>query len=61
MQHACPEQDLTDLILVGARYGDLEDMEQALAQGVEVDRRDEQGRTGEQCMQSERNKFLLCV
>ncbi len=38
--------DLTDLLVEGARYGDLEDVQSALGQGVSVNERDEQGRTG---------------
>ncbi|KAK9814929.1 hypothetical protein WJX73_002227 [Symbiochloris irregularis] len=37
--------DLAELLLEGARYGDLEDCQQALDQGAKVDSRDSQGRT----------------
>ncbi len=40
------QQDLIDLLIDGARYGDLEDVESALAQNVGIDSRDEGGRTG---------------
>ena len=39
-------QEAAELLLDGARYGDLEDVSQALAGGASVDCRDEQGRTG---------------
>lgn len=38
--------DLTDLLVDGARYNDLEDVQEALQQGANIDSRDEQGRTG---------------
>ena len=39
--------ELVDLLIDGARYNDLEDVQNALSQGVSVDAQDEQGRTGE--------------
>lgn len=38
--------EIAELLLEGARYGDLEDCQQALDQGSDVDSRDSQGRTG---------------
>ena len=49
MEQTEQDSDLTDLLLEGARYGDLEDVEQALEQGAELDRTDAQGRTGRLC------------
>ena len=37
---------LVELLIEGARYNDLEDVQNALSQGVSVDAQDEQGRTG---------------
>ena len=39
--------ELVELLIAGARYNDLEDVQNALSQGVSVDAQDEQGRTGE--------------
>ena len=39
--------ELVELLIDGARYNDLEDVQNALSQGVSVDAQDEQGRTGE--------------
>ena len=39
--------ELVELLIEGARYNDLEDVQNALSQGVSVDAQDEQGRTGE--------------
>ena len=38
--------ELTTLLLEGARYGDQEDVQQALDSGADIESRDEQGRTG---------------
>ena len=38
--------ELVELLIEGARYNDLEDIQNALRQGVSVDAQDEQGRTG---------------
>lgn len=35
-----------ELLIDGARYGDMEDVEAALAQSVPIDSKDAQGRTG---------------
>ena len=45
MSQAPPEA--AELLLEGARYGDTDDVQQALGLGASVDCRDEQGRTGE--------------
>ena len=43
-----PHDDLVELLIDGARYGDVEDVEVALVRhGVAVDSKDEAGRTGE--------------
>jgi len=39
-------EELLDMLIDGARYGDLEDVENALSQGVDVNAQDEFGRTG---------------
>lgn len=45
-----PHDDLIELLIEGARYGDLEDVDSALVRhSVGVDTRDEAGRTGEWC------------
>ncbi len=52
MEQSAPAEgksDLVDLLIEGARYGDLEDLQSALRQGVSVDAQDEQGRTGAGC------------
>lgn len=52
MEHSAPAEstsDLVDLLIEGARYGDLIDIQSALRQGVSVDAQDEQGRTGAGC------------
>ena len=42
-----PHEHLVELLIDGARYGDLEDVESALTQHhVAVDSKDEAGRTG---------------
>lgn len=41
------ESELVELLIDGARYGDMDDVSSALSQGVPVDSRDEHGRTGE--------------
>lgn len=41
------ESELIELLIDGARYGDMDDVSSALSQGVPVDSRDEHGRTGE--------------
>ena len=51
VSQAIPAEELTELLLDGARYGDLDDVKQALSLGVSVDCRDDQGRTGE-CLQA---------
>jgi hypothetical protein len=38
--------ELLALLVDGARYGDAEDVQSALDQGVDVNSQDEQGRTG---------------
>lgn len=43
-----PHSELVELLIDGARYGDDEDVENALAQHVPVDSADSTGRTGEQ-------------
>ena len=40
------EESPSDLLILGARYGDMEDVELALAQNVSVDSQDSGGRTG---------------
>eukprot|EP00955_Chlamydomonas_euryale_P022549 238029-Chlamydomonas_euryale.AAC.12 len=42
-----PHDELVELLVDGARYGDLEDVDAALAQHVSVDSKDSTGRTGE--------------
>lgn len=39
-------EELLDMLIDGARYGDLEDVENALSKGVDVNSQDEFGRTG---------------
>ena len=38
--------EVVELLLDGARYGDVDEVKQALAQGASIDSADEQGRTG---------------
>lgn len=38
--------ELIELLVEGARYGDLEDVQSAIDQGVDVNSQDEHGRTG---------------
>lgn len=45
MESADTDEGLADLLIDGARYGDLEDVQQAIEQGAQVDWQDEQGRT----------------
>ncbi len=42
-------EDQIDLLVGGARYGDLEDVQSALEQGISPDLADDQGRTGSIC------------
>ena len=46
MVQAVNTPELAELLIEGARYGDLEDVKQALEQGAHIDCTDEQGRTG---------------
>jgi hypothetical protein len=41
-----PYQELVEYLVEGSRYGELEDVESALAQHVQVDSKDGAGRTG---------------
>eukprot|EP00798_Chlamydomonas_sp_ICE-L_P016354 gene16354-22554_t len=41
-----PHDELVSLLIDGARYGDMEDVESAIAQHVNVDSTDSEGRTG---------------
>ena len=43
---AATAEEIVDLLIDGARYGDLEDIREALQLGAPVDSTDEQGRTG---------------
>ncbi len=40
------DPELVALLVDGARYGDMEDVDSALAQGTPVDSKDAMGRTG---------------
>lgn len=40
------QEELVELLIDGARYGDMEDVEAALSQSVPIDSKDAQGRTG---------------
>ena len=46
MAAAASPEELAELLIDGARYGDMEDVETALAQNAAVDSVDSQGRTG---------------
>ena len=46
-------QELVESLIDGARYGDMEDVEAAIAQGVAMDGADHAGRTGVGPMQWE--------
>lgn len=59
MESADTDEGLADLLIDGARYGDLEDVQQAIEQGAQVDWQDEQGRTGASCYR-EYTKTLRC-
>ena len=47
MQQSQNDADLVDLLLEGARYGDLVDVQQALEQGAATSVQDQKGRTGD--------------
>ncbi len=38
--------ELVELLVEGARYDDMEDVQSALDQGTDINSQDEQGRTG---------------
>lgn len=45
--------DMIEVLVDGARYGDLEDVQSALQHGVKVDSADSAGRTGDNCVQQD--------